>query len=114
MREFISKINDYKLKSDEEILSFLYTFWGLETNEKELKLIGSYEKSDRVDKNGKEYGFFTDVRSLKGDILYYPFRLGLVKIWVEHKTVLQQSDFLLFKAKLNYKNKDLSDRDIIK
>lgn len=66
-----------------------------------IRLIGTYEKAEKPDKNGNEYGFFINVRSPKGDILYYPFRLGQVRIYSPHKEHYQNSEFLQLEVSLS-------------
>lgn len=102
-KDFFKKIEEYRHKSNQEKLSFLSSFWEFNIQNEPFKLIGIYEKADKPDKNGKEYGFFINVRNLNGDILYYPFNLGQVRIWVEHKESLSKQDFWLFEVKLNEK-----------
>lgn len=102
-KDFSKKIEEHRHKSNQEKLSFLSSFWEFNIQNEPFKLIGSYEKADKPDKNGKEYGFFINVRNLNGDILYYPFNLGQVRIWVEHKENLLKQDFWLFDVKLNEK-----------
>lgn len=66
-----------------------------------IRLIGTYEKVEKPDKNGNEYGFFVNVRSPKGDILYYPFRLGQVRIYSTHKEHYQNTEFLQLEVSLS-------------
>jgi len=66
-----------------------------------IRLIGTYEKAEKPDKNGNEYGFFVNVRSPKGDILYYPFRLGHVLIYSTHKEHYQNTEFLQLEVSLS-------------
>jgi hypothetical protein len=107
-KDFSNKIEEFRHKSNQEKLTFLNSFWEFNIQNEPFKLIGTYEKADKPDKNGKEYGFFINVRNLNGDILYYPFNLGQVRIWVEHKEILFKQDFWLFDVKLNEK-KDIKN-----
>lgn len=107
-KDFSNKIEEFRHKSNKEKLTFLNSFWEFNIQNEPFKLIGTYEKADKPDKNGKEYGFFINVRNLNGDILYYPFNLGQVRIWVEHKENLIKQDFWLFDVKLNEK-KDIKN-----
>ena len=102
-RDFSKKIEEFRNKSNQEKLTFLSGFWEFDIQNEPFKLIGTYEKAEKPDKNGKEYGFFINVRSLNGDTLYYPFNLGQVRIWVEHKENLSKQGFWLFDVKLNEK-----------
>lgn len=105
MFDFKEKLKQFVDKTDDEILQYLFHYWGIEFSEQPFKLIvGSYEKSSKPDKNGNEFGFFKEVRSIKGDILYYPFRLGLVSLFTMHKPNISNSDFWLVDVKLNNKS----------
>ena len=60
MIDFKEKIRQYSNKSETEILQYLFNYWGLEFSEQPFKLIvGNYEKSNKPDKNGNEFGFFS-------------------------------------------------------
>jgi hypothetical protein len=102
-KDFSTKITEFKSKNNQEKLAFLSKFWKFDINREPFKLIGTYKKSEKTDKNGKEYGFFTDVRSINGNILYYPFKFGQVRIWVEHRDNLFTQDFWLFDVALSKK-----------
>lgn len=105
MFDFKEKLKQLVDKTDDEILQYLFHYWGIEFSEQPFKLIvGSYEKSNKPDKNGNEFGFFKEVRSIKGDILYYPFHLGLVSLFTMHKPNISNSDFWLVDVKLNNKS----------
>lgn len=104
MIDFKEKIRQYSDKSDNEVLQYLLNYWGIEISEQPFKLIvGNYEKWHKPDKNGNEFGFFQEVRSIKGDILYYPFRLGLVSLFTMHKPNISSSDYCLVDVRLNNK-----------
>lgn len=104
MIDFKEKIRQYSDKSDNEVLQYLFNYWGFEISEQPFKLIvGNYEKSHKPDKNGNEFGFFQEVRSIQGDILYYPFRLGLVSLFTMHKPNISSSDYWLVDVRLNNK-----------
>lgn len=100
MTNLNEKINQFFKKSDKEILDYLFQWWEMDntTENDSIRLIGTYEKSEKPDRNGKEFGFFHNVRGVKGDILYYPFKLGQVKIWVEHRESLTKQDFWQFEV----------------
>jgi len=104
MIDFKEKIRQYSDKSDNEVLQYLFNYWGFEISEQPFKLIvGNYEKSHKPDKNGNEFGFFQEVRSIQGDILYYPFRLGLVSLFTMHKPNISSSEYWLVDVRLNNK-----------
>ncbi len=104
MNDFKERIKQYADKTEDEILQYLFNYWGFEISEQPFKLIvGNYEKSNKPDKNGNEFGFFQEVRSIKGDILYYPFRLGLVSLFTMHKPNISSSDYWLIDVRLNNK-----------
>jgi hypothetical protein len=104
MIDFKEKIRQYSEKSENEVLQYLFNYWGFEISEQPFKLIvGNYEKSIKPDKNGNEFGFFQEVRSIKGDILYYPFRLGLVSLFTMHKPNFSSNDYWLVDVRLNIK-----------
>src|SRR5690606_36183254 len=104
MIDFKERIRQYSDKSDNEVLQFLFNYWGSEISEQPFKLIvGNYEKSHKPDKNGNEFGLFQEVRSIQGDILYYPFRLGLVSLFTMHKPNISSSDYWLVDVRLNNK-----------
>ena len=72
-------------KSETETIKYLLEYWEIQTNEKnKIRLIGTYEKVNKPDKNGKEYGFFSNIKNLNGDIIFYPFNLGQVRIFSMH------------------------------
>ena len=103
MKDFTEQIKQFFSKSEKEILNYLMQWWEIEGTFDNgiIPLIGIYEKANRLDKNGKEYGFFTNVRSLKGDILYYPFRLGQVGIYSIHNEDYQNTKFLKIEVLLS-------------
>lgn len=105
MLDFKEKLNQFADRTDDEILSYLFHYWNIEYSGQPFKLIvGGYEKSLKKDKNGNEFGFFQEVRSLKGDILYYPFRLGLVKLFTMHKPTISGNEYWLVDVRLNNKS----------
>ena len=103
-RDFTKKIEEFQSRNNQDKLKFLSDFWDFPIKNEPFKLIGTYEKSDKPDKNGKEYGFFVNVRSTDGDILYYPFNLGQVRIWVEHRENLLSKEFWQFDVEMYNKN----------
>lgn len=105
MLDFKEKLNQFADRTDDEILSYLFHYWDIEYSGQPFKLIvGGYEKSLKKDKNGNEFGFFQEVRSLKGDILYYPFRLGLVNLFTMHKPTISGNEYWLVDVRLNNKS----------
>ena len=77
------KLLEFKTLSEEDRFCFLVKYWKLEdcvSNGNTVQLVGKYQKSERLDKRGKEFGFFVDIRNTEGDILYYPFVLSLLPI----------------------------------
>jgi hypothetical protein len=101
MLDFKEKIKQYAEKPANEILQYLFYYWGIEFSEQPFKLIvGSYEKSSMPDKNGNEYGYFQEVRSLKGDILYYPCGRGLVSLFTMHKHSITNNEYWLVNVNL--------------
>lgn len=104
MLDFKEKLKQFVDKTEDEILQYLFHYWDIEYSGQPFKLIvGGYEKSSKPDKKGNEFGFFKEVRSTKGDILYYPFRLGLVSLFTMHRPNISSSDFWLVDVKLNNK-----------
>ena len=90
MPPFIDTIDSFFSKSDKEILDYLVEWWEIEGTEETSRnaticLVGTYEKAPKLDKYDREYGFFTNVRSPRGDILYYPYKLGQVNIYTQHR-----------------------------
>lgn len=81
-------------KTDKELIAVLARYWKMSEEElmKPFKVIATFKKSNNKDKNGKEFGFFEDVRNLNGDILYYPYGLGVVKIFSMYKEGFLSSD----------------------
>lgn len=89
-------------KSEEEIIKILARWWKMSEDElkKPFKVIASFKKADKRDKNNREYGYFTDVRNLNGDILYYPPKFGQVKIFSIYKEGFMSSDIWQINVKL--------------
>lgn len=84
--DFTKKIEEYKEKSDKEILTYLSDFWNVTPNEDGIiRLYASYKKSEYKDSKGNDFAFFIDIRNEVGDVLYYPYKLGKVKIWSQYK-----------------------------
>lgn len=84
--DFTKKIEEYKEKSDKDILTYLSDFWNVTPNEDgTIRLYASYKKSEHKDSKGNDFAFFIDIRNEVGDILYYPYKLGKVKIWSQYK-----------------------------
>lgn len=84
--DFTKKIEEYKEKSDKDILTYLSDFWNVTPNDDgTIRLYASYKKSEHKDSKGNDFAFFIDIRNEVGDILYYPYKLGKVKIWSQYK-----------------------------
>ncbi len=100
--DFKEKIKEYSDKSENEILQHLFNYWGVEYSGQPFKLIiGGYEKGTSKDKFGNEIGFFKEVRSLEGDILYYPYRAGLVNVLAMHKPYFINGGYWLVDVQLS-------------
>ena len=98
MKKYREEIENFKSLPADERFNFLVKYWKLEEsvfNNSYIQLVGRYQKSNKVDKNGNEYGYFVNIRNLNGDILYYPYNLGEVKVWAPHKTILSTSEYWL-------------------
>lgn len=99
--DFARKLYEYKNKSEEEILQFLSDFWGIKPDSNGVfTLVAKYQKARTRDKNGNEFARFVDVRNSVGDILYYPFRLGLVSIWTNCNPKFEKQDYWQISVKL--------------
>lgn len=96
------KINNIFTKSDNEVIKILARWWKMSEDElmKPFKVIASFKKSDKKDKNNREYGYFVDVRNLNGDILYYPPKFGQVRIFSVYKDGFMSSDIWQINVKL--------------
>lgn len=96
------KHKDIFTKSDEEIIKILARWWGMSEDElkRPFRVIASFKKSDKKDKNGREYGYFIDVRNINGDILYYPQKFGLVKIFSVYKEGFMSGEIWQINVKL--------------
>lgn len=94
--------NNIFTKSDEELIKILARWWKMGEDEllKPFKVIASFKKADKRDKNDREYGYFVDVRNLNGDILYYPPKFGPVKIFSAYKDGFMSSDIWQINVKL--------------
>ncbi|MEZ4986726.1 MAG: hypothetical protein R2795_17095 [Saprospiraceae bacterium] len=103
MKNFQEQIKQFFAKTDKEILDYLLQWWEMDNASENgtIRLIGTYEKAEKLDKNGNEYGFFINIRSPQGDILYYPFRLGQVRIYSTHKEHYQNTEFLQLEVSLS-------------
>lgn len=101
--DFSRKLDEFKSKSDEEILQYLSEYWGIKPDEHGVfSLVARYEKSEKLDRNGNEYAMFIDVRNSIGDILYYPFRLGKVAIWTNCNSKYENQDYWQINVKLSH------------
>ncbi len=68
MIDYKQKLLEFKALSEEDRFSFLVRYWKLEdcvSQGNTIKLVGKYQKADKLDKRGKEYGFFVDIRNTK-------------------------------------------------
>lgn len=102
---FQTQINSYSSKSDKEIIDFLFDFWSIDepiNADGSFKVVASYHYEGK-DKNGYDYGYFVDVRSLTGDLLYYPFRLGKIRIYTSHNESYTKEDLWQINVKLSSK-----------
>lgn len=96
------KHNNIFTKNDDELIKILAHWWKMSEDEllKPFKVIASFKKAEKKDKNNREYGYFVDVRNLNGDILYYPPKFGLVKIYSVYKEGFMSSDIWQINVKL--------------
>lgn len=102
--DFTKRIEDYKERSDEEIITFLSDFWNVTPNEDGIiRLYASYKKSEHKDSKGNDFAFFIDIRNEVGDILYYPYKLGKVKIWSQYKTQFEAQPIWQINVRLSEK-----------
>lgn len=102
--DFTKRIEEYKEKSDKEILAYLSDFWNVTPNEDGIiRLYASYQKCEHKDSKGNDFAFFTDVRNEMGDILYYPYKLGKVKIWSQYKTSFESQPIWQINVRLSEK-----------
>lgn len=102
--DFTKRIEDYKEKSDNEIITFLSDFWKVTPNEDGIiRLYASYKKSEHKDSKGNDFAFFIDIRNEVGDILYYPYKLGKVKIWSQYKPQFEAQPIWQIKVRLSEK-----------
>lgn len=96
--------NNIFTKSDEEVIKILARWWRMSKDDlmKPFKVIASFKKADKKDKNNRAYGFFVDVRNQNGDILYYPMprKYGRVSIFSLCKERFLSSEFLQINVKL--------------
>lgn len=105
----IDELSEHRVKSSEERFNYLVKIWHAENavkNGTSLQVIGSYKKSDKLDRNGNEFGYFEEVRDLNGDVLFYPFDLGPVRIYTRHRPSLLNSQYWLITVELNSRNYD--------
>ncbi|MBO7557385.1 MAG: hypothetical protein J6T52_02720 [Bacteroidaceae bacterium] len=91
-------------KTDDELIRILARWWKMSEDElmKPFQVIASFRKAEKKDKNGREFGYFIDVRNLNGDILYYPMpkKYGRVSIFSMCKERFLSSEFLQINVKL--------------
>ena len=86
-------------QSDIEIIKELLEFWNyadINNIDRSFKVVARYKKSEKPDKNGKEYGFFIDVRDVKGRCLIYPNQYGKPGIYSLHnEAFIDNTDCLI-------------------
>lgn len=100
---FSNIIDSFKSKTDDEILRFLFNYWklnGAPNSDGSFSVVASYQKAGK-DKNGFDCGYFVNIRSLNGDILYYPFHLGKISIYTPHNDSYEKEELLQINVKLN-------------
>ena len=102
MNKFEDLIEEYKTRSEKEILDYLSRYWNVTPDENGVfTMIGTYKKADHKDKNGNEFAYFEDIRNTEGDILYYPIRkFGKVKLWTACNDKLEKQDIWRISVKL--------------
>lgn len=97
-------LSDFKLKTPDERKEFLLRYWKLDGSLEEdntFVLVGTYKKAEKPDKNGDEFGFFTDIRNTAGDILFYPFGLGKVSVYSRHNPKYEKNEFWQLKLDID-------------
>lgn len=102
--DFAKRIEEYKEKSDKEILTFLSDFWNVTPSEDgTIRLYASYKRSEHKDCKGNYFAFFIDIRNEVGDILYYPYKLGKVKIWSQYRASFETQQIWQINVRLSDK-----------
>ncbi len=100
---FKDRIDEYRGKSDKEVLEYLYKLWqldGIPGEDGFFYVVASYQYKGQ-DSNGFDCGYFVDIRGLNGDVLYYPFYLGKIQIYTTHKDFLTQKPLWKICVKLS-------------
>lgn len=89
-------------KTDDELIRILSHYWGvsIEDLNKPFKVIATYKKAPKKDIKGREYGYFENVHNLNGDILYYPHKLGKVRVFSLHRDSFLTNEFWQVNVKL--------------
>ena len=101
---FEEQIAEFKTRSDNEVLEFLSSYWNITPDVKGVfTMVGTYKKADHKDKKGNDFAYFEDIRNTEGDILYYPFGLGKVKLWTACNDKLEKQDIWRISVKLSPK-----------
>ena len=101
-RRFDKQIDEFKTRTDKEVLEYLSNYWNITPNDKGVfTMVGKYKKADHKDKRGKEFANFEDIRNTEGDILYYPFGLGKVKLWTACNDKLEKQNIWRINVKLS-------------
>ena len=82
-------------KSDDEIINILARYWRMDSEElsKPFRVIATFRKATKKDAKGNDYGYFEDVRNLNGDILYYPYGFGKVKVFSMHRNSYLKNEY---------------------
>lgn len=89
-------------KKDEELIRILARWWNMSEVEltKPFKVIATFKKTNKKDKYNREFGYFEDVRNLNGDLLYYPLKCGIVRVFSEYKEGFMSSNLWQINVKL--------------
>lgn len=90
-------------KSDGEWIRILSRYWKIDEVNlmRPFKVLAKFKKSPKNDKNNREFGYFEEVRNLNGDLLYFPMRLGRVRIWSQYRKVFDNDEFWLINVSLS-------------
>ena len=101
---FEEQIVEFKTRSDNEVLEYLSSYWNITPDAKGvLTMVGTYKKADHKDRKGNDFAYFEDIRNTEGDILYYPFGFGKVKLWTTCNDKLEKQDIWRINVKLSPK-----------
>lgn len=101
---FEEQIVEFKTRSDSEVLEFLSSYWNITPDVKGVfTMVGTY-KRQIIKIKGNDFAYFEDIRNTEGDILYYPFGLGKVKLWTACNDKLEKQDIWRISVKLSPRN----------